>query len=67
MRLKFENEIQKCCAVCEHAVKLEFKGQYVCKYKDRLANVEPDFVCRHFEPDLLKLEPIPRKKFNPDI
>lgn len=60
---RISDDIAKCCAMCEHAMKLDFKGQYLCKYKDRLAETEADDVCKHFEPDLLKLEPKPKKKY----
>lgn len=56
-------DIAKCCAMCEHSIKLDFKGQYLCKYKNRIAEIEEDDVCKHYEPDLLKLEPKPKKKY----
>ncbi len=57
------DDIARCCAMCEHSMKLDFKGQYLCKYRNRIAETEADDVCKHFEPDLLKIEPKPRKKY----
>ncbi len=63
MRSKIQHEIARCCAMCEHAMKLEFRGQYLCKYKNSIKEVEPEDTCRHFEPDLLKLEPKVKKAY----
>lgn len=67
LKQKISNEIMECCAMCEHSMKLDFKGQYLCKYKNRLAETEAEDLCRHFEPDLLKLEPKPKKKYKFEI
>ncbi len=64
---KISNEISKCCALCEHSMRLDFKSQYICKYKNSIAEVKPDDCCRHFEFDLLKVEPKPKKKYTFDI
>ncbi len=66
MKLKSNCDIAKCCAMCEHAMRLEFKRQYLCRYKNNIAEVEPEDICRHFEPDLLKLEPKPKKSYKFD-
>ena len=54
-------DIAECCALCEHSMKLEFRRQYLCKYKNRLSEVDPEERCKHFEIDLLKLSPKPRR------
>ena len=63
IKQSISEDIAKCCAMCEHSMKLDFKGQYLCKYRNRIVETEADDVCKHFEPDLLKIEPKPRKKY----
>ncbi len=57
------DDMAKCCALCEHSIKLEFQERYLCKYKNNIAETEAEDFCKHFEPDLLKLEPKPRKRY----
>lgn len=67
MKKKPESEYVHCCALCEYCMPLEIKEKYLCKYKGRLAETEPDDVCRHFELDLLKMEPIPKRPYTPEL
>ena len=62
MNRRISNEVVECCALCEHSMRLEYRGQLLCKYKNRLSEVDPDEKCRHFEIDLLKLSPKPHRR-----
>lgn len=62
MNRRITSEVVECCALCEYSMKLEYRGQMLCKYKNRLSEVDPDEKCRHFEIDLLKLNPKPRRR-----
>ena len=62
-----KNDFEKACAICEHSYFLSTTGSTLCKKKKSTRVVQPDDSCRHFSIDPLKLEPITRKKYVPEI
>ena len=61
MKSRLFDELEPCCSLCEHAMKIEVSGEYVCTRGSRLLRVEPDDVCRKFKIDLLSYRPMPAK------
>ncbi len=61
MKKKLPEDLQKCCALCEHATKIELSGDILCTKAKNLKRVTEDDVCRHFSFDILSYKPSPTK------
>lgn len=61
MKNKINKEISKCCALCEHAKKVELTGELLCTYSKNIKKVSEDSVCRKFSFDILSYRPMPAK------
>lgn len=64
-----ENNIAECeiCAYCENSIVMRLCGRVLCKRGGKLREVSDTHSCRSFKLDILKLNPVPRKRYNPDI
>lgn len=61
VRRKLPDDITKCCALCEHARKVEISGEVLCTRTKNLKRVSEDHVCRAFSFDILSYRPNPTK------
>ena len=55
------------CAYCENSIVMRVCGRVLCKRGGKLKEVSDTHSCRNFKLDILKLNPVPHKKYNPDI
>ena len=61
MKKRLPEDITKCCALCEHAKKVEISGEYLCARTKNLKRVSEDYSCRSFSFDILAYRPNPTK------
>ncbi len=61
MKQRLPEDIEKCCALCEHARKLDITGQLLCARNKNLKKVTEEFVCKKFSFDILAYKPKPSK------
>ena len=61
MRNKLPDGISKCCALCEHAKKVDISGEILCARTKNLKKVAEDYACRRFSFDILAYKPLPAK------
>ena len=57
MKHNLPDDIEKCCALCEHARRLEIADQLLCTRSKDLKKVSEDFVCKKFSFDILAYKP----------
>lgn len=62
-----KNDYEKACAICEHSYYMSIDKTTLCKRKKCARLVDPEDSCRHFSIDPLKLEPVIRRKYVPEI
>ena len=67
MKSKNDKDITMVCGCCENSIVIELTGTVICKRKGKIKQVRDCDTCRHFSLDLLKLDPLPKKKYFPDI
>jgi len=58
---KLPNDIQKSCALCEYARKVEISGEILCTRSKNIKKVSEDSCCRKFSFDILSYRPNPTK------
>ena len=61
MKHSLPDDIEKCCALCEYARKLEIADQIICTRTKNLIKVSEEDVCKKFSFDLLSYKPKPAK------
>ena len=61
MGRKLPEDVVKCCALCEHARKVDISGEILCAKSKNIKKVEEDHVCRAFSFDILSYRPNPAK------
>ena len=61
MKHNTPQDIEKCCAFCEYAKKLEITDQLLCARTKDLKKVSEDYVCKKFSFDILSYKPKPSK------
>ncbi len=61
MKSKLPEDIEKSCALCEHARKMDITGQVLCARTKDLKKVSEDHVCKKFSFDILAYKPRPSK------
>ena len=51
-------ELEPCCELCEHFLRMEATGETFCNYKNRLSRVEESGVCRKFSFNIFAYKPL---------